>query len=120
MAKEKRQWGTGSIIQEKRGLAIRWSETVISKDGKRRRKMKYELLGDVTERKANMVLIERTAAARRRGPVLEKDMPTFKDHAARWKRDILPTYKFSVQLGHASIIDKHLVPRFGDWLVVDD
>jgi integrase len=115
--KEKRQWGTGSIIHEKLGLAIRWGETIIGVDGRPRRKMRYELLGAISERKAAEALTDRIAAARRRGPQHEQHVPTFEAHATRWKRDVLPTYKFSVQLGHASILDNHLIPRFGPWLV---
>src|SRR5690348_12188723 len=46
--KEKRQWGTGSVLHEKLGLAIRWSEYVTGKDGQRRRKMRYEFVGKVS------------------------------------------------------------------------
>ena len=42
---------------------------------------------------------------------------TFREHAARWIRDILPMYKFSVQESYRMILERHLVPRFGNALV---
>jgi integrase len=116
--KRKRTWGTGSIVEEKLGLAIRWSETIIGKDGKNRRKWKYEFLGNVSRREAEDALIDRRSQSRRAGPYEERTVPTFEAHAARWERDVLPTYeKHSVRLGHGCILKKHLVPRFGKWLV---
>jgi hypothetical protein len=34
-----------------------------------------------------------------------------------WMRDILPMYKFSVRESYKMIVEKHLIPRFGDTLV---
>ncbi len=115
-AKPKRPPGTGSIVVEKMGLAIRWPEYVIGKDAKRRRKYRYEFIGDVSERKANRILTDRIADSSRAGAQQEKEIPTFAEHAERWQRDVLPMYeKHSTRVGHAGNIHKHLVPRFGEW-----
>src|SRR5262245_49766958 len=97
----KRPPGTGSIIYEKSGLAIRWPTYVVGKDGKRRRRYRYELLGDVSERKANRILADRIAEANRTGTQTLKEIPTFVEHAERWERDILSQFKFSTRIGHA-------------------
>lgn len=114
----KRDWGSGSIVKEKRGLAIRWSVGVLQKDGRRRRKMQYEFLGAVSKQKAKQMLADRIAEARRRDlPVETGPPPTFEEHAERWKIDILPMYRYSVRVGYSSILKNHLVPEFGAWRV---
>jgi integrase len=114
----KRDWGTGSIVTEKRGLAIRWSETVLGKDGSRRRRMAYEFLGDVSRQKAKQILAARIQKNRERNIAVDQgEPPTFKDHAKRWETDILPMYRYSVRVSYASILKNHLVPQFGAWLV---
>lgn len=115
----KREWGTGSIVKESRGLAIRWSETVLQKDGTRRRKMKYEFLGPVSRQKAKQMLANRITESRRRAVVVDDPVkaPTFAEHAKRWEADILPMYRYSVRVSYSNILKNHLVPRFGAWLV---
>ena len=114
----KRDWGTGSIVKEKRGLAIRWSETVLEKDGRRHRQMTYEFLGDVSRQKAKQTLAARITENRRRNVAVDfAEPPTFADHAKRWEADILPMYRYSVRIGYSSILKNHLVPQFGAWLV---
>jgi len=114
----KRDWGSGSIVNEKRGLAIRWSETVLLKDGRRRRQMKYEFLGDVSRRKAREALAAKIDAKKKMNAAIDYgEPPTFKEHAQRWETDILPMYRYSVRISYASILKTHLVPQFGTWLV---
>lgn len=64
----KRDHGTGSIIHEKNGLAIRWAEYVIRDDGRPHRKMRYECLGIVSEEQAHAEVVKRITEARRAGP----------------------------------------------------
>lgn len=121
MAKRKRQCGTGSIVREKSGLAIRWPEYILLETGERKRKMKYEFLGDISEREASGKLIERVAQARRDPPKPIKAPLTFNEFVARWQRDILESagadtadlYKFSVRSVRSGIIRSRLVPHFG-------
>src|SRR5262245_55805292 len=69
MAKRnKRQSGTGSIVQEKSGLAILWPEYIILETGERKRKMRYEFLGSISRTEAGAKLIDRVAQARRDPP----------------------------------------------------
>ena len=114
----RREWGSGSIVKEKRGLAIRWSETVLEKDGSRRRRMMYEFLGDVSRRKARDVLAGKVEAKKKALTAIDHgEPPAFKDHAHRWETDILPMYRYSVRISYSSILKNHLVPQFGEWLV---
>jgi len=126
--KRKRQCGTGSIVREKNGLAIRWPEYVLIEDGSRKRKMRYEFLGPVSERDAGNTLTERVAQALKEGPKpLQKAPLTFKDHVARWQRDILESagedavdlYKFSVRDVRSGIIRSRLRPHFDNFPLTD-
>jgi integrase len=119
--KPKRQSGTGSIVREKLGLAIRWPEYVLLDTGERKRKMRYEFLGPVSEREAGSRLIDRVAQTRHDPPKLARLPLTFKEHAARWERDMLASagadaadlYKFSVRSVRSGVIRSRLEPRFG-------
>lgn len=128
MAKRKRQCGTGSIIHEKLGLAIRWPEYILLGDGGRKRKMRYEFLGEVSEREASTTLLERVARARRDGPKPLPKTPTlFTAHADLWQRTILESagdnaadhYKYSVRDVRAVIIRSRLKPRFGNFPLLE-
>lgn len=127
-AKPKRQCGTGSIVIEKNGRAIRWAEYHVLDAGERKRKMRYEFLGDVTEREASDALQDRLVQARRDGPKRAPQAPlTFKELAARWKRDILDSagpdaedlYKFSVRETRSIVIRTRLEPFFGSLRLPD-
>src|SRR5437667_2361399 len=115
---QRRPIGSGCIVEEGRGLAICWWEKVIGKDGPPRWVNRYEALGPVSKKKAGEVLSEKFRDSRQ-GPAVERTAVTFREHATRWRRDILPTYKHSVQLGHGNILRVHLEPKFGDRPVAD-
>lgn len=128
MAKMKRQPGTGSVIHEKLGLAIRWTEYIVGPDGKPKRKPGYEFLGDVTEQYASREAQDRSAQARRHGPIEQPlPIPTFETHAEEWKQHILKSvgggeadhYKFSVRSVRSGILKSRLIPRFGTWVLTD-
>jgi len=113
MARNRRRpYGTGSVVKEGKGYAIRWREDVIGEDGQVRREMKYKALGNVTKTEAEAELNTKINQAQK-GPVRTSKSVTFEAHAERWKRDMLPMYKHSVQLGHRNILDVHLLPKFG-------
>src|SRR5262245_49394775 len=107
-----RPYGTGVVIELKNGLAIRWRETVIL-NGVECRVMRYENLGDVTKKEAEARLAEKQTAARRQGPQVAVEIPLFREVAARYERDILSVHKFSVQVVRKTILNVHLIPRFG-------
>jgi integrase len=109
--KARRPYGTGCILEEGRGHAIRWYEVVTGSDGKTRRVKRYEALGSVSRKKAGEILAERM---RPQAPVREQITITFAEHGERWRTDILPMYKPSVRLGHGNILRVHLIPKFGD------
>src|SRR2546426_1122180 len=50
--KSRRPYGTGCILVEGRGFAIRWYEDIIGSDGKPQRVKRYEALGPVSRKKA--------------------------------------------------------------------
>jgi integrase len=106
--KEKRPYGSGCLLKIKTGWAIRWRE---EQDGKRI--MKYETLGEIPKRQASQILSDRMRAACEAKAEQPKPVISFKEHAQRWEKDILPLYKFSTRKGHKWILNTHLIPRFG-------
>jgi len=119
MARTKRPYGTGSVIALKGGTAIRWWETIVGEDGMARREMQYENLGDVTKKEAEGRLADKQHAARRNGPRRELAIPLFSEVAERYSRDILALAKFSTRTVRKTILDTHLIPRFGSMLLSD-
>ncbi len=111
--KTKRSYGTGCVIKKANGLAIRWREPLLMPDGSIRRVLKFETLGSVSKKEAVQKLQDRLAAcqAPRRGPV------TFQELASTWKATVLPMYKYSTQKGHAEILEKRLLPHFGQFRI---
>jgi len=43
----------------------------------------------------------------------------FRTLAAEWQAHVLPMYKHSTQKNHRHVLEKHLLPRFGDMPIVD-
>ena len=115
---QRRPYGSGCVIKAGRGLAIRWWEKVIGIDGQPKWVKRYEALGPISKKKAGEILSEKLRDSRR-NPKVERPSVTFREHAFRWRRDILPTYKHSVQLGHGNILQVHLEPKFGDRPIAD-
>ncbi|HYR89305.1 MAG TPA: tyrosine-type recombinase/integrase [Terriglobia bacterium] len=115
----KRAYGCGEIIELSDGRrAIRWREKHVDAKGKSRTRKRYETLGKVSISYAAKVLNEKL----RKSEVASKvhvPVVTFKEHAERWMRDILPNHKPSVRLGCAGVLKSHLIPRFGDVTVND-
>ena len=60
--KSRRPYGSGCIVQEGRGLAIRWYESIIGADGKPAKVRKYEALGEVSLKNAAKILAGKTEA----------------------------------------------------------
>ena len=58
--RSRRPYGTGCVIREGRGLAIRWYETIVGADGELRKVKRYEALGAVSMKKAGEILAEKT------------------------------------------------------------
>jgi integrase len=109
--KSRRPYGTGCILQEGRGLAIRWYETIIDAEGKLQKVKRYEALGAVSRKRAAEILADKTTEVQQ--PLPEPTTITFAEHAEKWRHDILPTYKPSVRIGHGGILRVHLIPKFG-------
>lgn len=112
MARMKRQYGTGCLMQRGRGWAIRWRETVVGQDGSRVKKLRYENLGEVTRKHALQELAQRMAVAG--VPTKAAPRVTFLELAAHWQAQVLPMYKHSTQKNHRHILTKHLTPHFGE------
>ena len=93
--KSRRPYGTGCILQEGRGRAIRWYENIIGADGKLKKVKKYEALGAVSLKKAAEILADKTRVQQ---PLPEPTTTTFAEHAEKWRHNILPTYKPSVRI----------------------
>src|SRR5580765_8987280 len=63
MARTKRQYGSGCLLKRGRGWAIRWRELEIAPDGKKRKVLRYEALGEVSRKRASDTLNQRMSAA---------------------------------------------------------
>ena len=112
MTRSKRQYGSGCLLKRGRGWAIRWREMEIAPDGTRRRAQRYETLGEVTRKQASDTLAQRMANANGSQPT--RSQVVFRTLAAEWQAHVLPMYKHSTQKNHRHILEKHLLPRFGD------
>jgi integrase len=119
MAHTKRQYGTGSLFKEGRGWAIRWRELEIAPDGTIKKRSCYEALGLISRGEAAEILRKKLAAAGgSNGPT--RSRVTFRTLAGQWEVDVLPTkYKRSTQKNHRHIMEKHLIPRFGELALSD-
>ncbi len=118
MARSKRQYGSGCLLKRGRGWAIRRRETEIAPDGTTRRVLRYETLGQVSRRHAGDLLAQRlVAAGNSKAPV--RSRVAFRTFASEWQAHVLPMYKHSTQKNHRHILEKHLLPRFGDKPIVE-
>src|SRR5947209_1667922 len=113
--KIKRKYGSGEVVKSGSGLAIRWREPILMPDGTIKCRRRYLALGEISSKEAARRLAEKLVES---GSAKEP-IPnvTFREHAAKWIRDILPMYKFSVRESYKMTLEKHLIPRFGDTLV---
>src|SRR6266852_5848856 len=119
MARRKRQYGSGSLFKEGRGWAIRWRELEIAPDGTIKKRLCYEALGNIPRAEAGEILRRKVAeSGSRDGPT--RSRVTFRTLAQQWEVDVLPTkYKHSTQKNHQHIMEKHLIPRFGELALCD-
>jgi integrase len=113
MARRKRQYGTGFLKKTRRGWVIRWRETEIAPDGTQRKVLRYETLDEVTRKQASDTLAQRVAAGDN-GRKPTRSLVAFRTLAAEWQAHVLPMYKPSTQKNHRHILQKHLLPQFGD------
>ncbi len=118
MARMKRQYGSGCLLKRGKGWAIRWREKEIAPDGTARRALRYETLGPMSRKDAADILAQRLAAAgSSRAPV--RSRVAFRTFASEWQAHVMPMYKHSTQKNHRHILEKHLLPRFGDMPIVE-
>ena len=85
----------------------------IAPDGTRRKVQRYEALGEVTRKQASDTLAQRMATGDN-GSKPTRSRVVFRVLAAEWQAHVLPMYKHSTQKNHRHILEKHLLPRFGD------
>jgi integrase len=114
MARKRRQYGSGCLIRKGGGWAIRWRELEIGPDGNIRKRLRFEALGQCPRAEAGETLRRKIAeAGERKTPT--RSRVSFRTLADQWLADVLETkYKRSTQKNHRHILEKHLVPRFGD------
>jgi integrase len=113
MARSKRQYGSGCLLRRGKGWAIRWREIEIAPDGKRKKVLRYEALGEVTKKHASDTLAQKVAAAGN-SKATTRSRITFGTLTNEWLATVAPMYKQSTQKNHRHIVKKHLSPRFGD------
>ncbi len=114
MARKRRQYGSGCLIAKGGGWAIRWRELEIAPDGRIRKRLRFEALGKIPRAEAVEKLRRKIAeAGKRKTPA--RSRVSFRTLADQWLADVLETkYRRSTQKNHRHIMEKHLVPRFGD------
>ena len=117
MARKRRQYGSGCLLKRGRGWAIRWRELEIAPDGTVRNALRYQALGNISAGEAHEILACKVGGAR--SPVPTRSRVTFRTLVDQWETNVLPMYKHSTQRNHRHIVDKHLVPRFGDVALSD-
>ena len=78
---------------------------------------RYETLGEVTRKQASDTLAQRMAEGNN-GRTTRPHV-AFRTLAAEWQAHVLPMYKHSTQKNHRHILDKHLLPRFGDMAIAE-
>ena len=105
--------GPTSALQMLSSLARCQTRVKISPDGKRRRVQRYEALGEVTRKQASDTLAQRMAAGDN-GSHAPRSREAFRTLAAEWQAHVLPMYKHSTQKTDRHILERHLLPRFGD------
>jgi integrase len=113
MARTKRQYGSGCLLKRGRGWAIRWREMEIAPDGTAKRALRYETLGRISRGEAREILAQRIATAGN-SKTPTRSRVTFRTLASNWQAHVLPMYKHSTQKNHRHILQKHLLPHFGD------
>jgi integrase len=97
---------------------IRWRELEIAPDGTKRKALRYESLGEVTRKQASDTLAQRMAVGNNSNKPVRSRV-AFRSLAAEWQAHVLPMYKHSTQKNHRHILEKHLLPRFGDMAIAD-
>lgn len=113
MARKRRTYGTGCLLQKGKGWAIRWREPEIGRDGIRRLGLRYESLGEISRKEAADILAQRVAACTLSKACGRSRVP-FRKIAEHWRKSVVPMYKHSTQKNHIHNLEKHLLPRFGD------
>jgi integrase len=117
MARRRRQYGSGCLLKRGRGWAIRWRELEIAPDGTTKKVLRYEALGNISRGEAAEILTQKLATAGTKIPT--RSRVTFSALGSEWKATVLPMYKQSTQKNHRHILEKHLIPRFGEKAVTD-
>jgi integrase len=113
MAQKRRQYGSGCLLEKRKGWAIRWREWEIAPDGTRKRVLRYETLELISRREAARTLAQKVAAASS-ATRPARSRVTFRTLANEWQTTVLPMYKHSTQKNRRFMLSKHLLPRFGE------
>jgi len=71
----------------------------------------------MSRRDAADILAQKLAAAGHKGPV--RSRVTFRTLVNEWQATVLPMYKHSTQKHRRFMLQKHLLPRFGDKAVCE-
>jgi integrase len=94
---------------------MRWREWEIAPDGTKVKVLRYERLGEISRKEAVEKLAQRLVTAGTDGPM--RSRVTFRTIADDWEAHVMPMYKHSTQKNHRHILQKHLLPRFGDMTI---
>lgn len=109
----KRTYGTGCLFLKEKGWAIRWRAPEFGPDGRTQQGLFYEFLGPMSRREAMDVLAQRVATAGNNKGI-SRSRVSFRLIAAQWQKTMVPMYKHSTKKNHVNILERHLLPRFGD------
>src|SRR2546422_2802281 len=122
----RRRYQTGCLLvrgKRRKMWVARWREDVIRPDGTPGRVLRSEVLGPVSEiptRRAARQLLNTHLQPFNQGRCRPQSTITFAGFVAEhFEPVVLPTFKFSTRQGYASMLRKHLLPRFGDERLCD-
>ena len=91
MARTKRQYGSGCLLRRKGGWVIRWRETEMGPDNRKRRILRYENLGDISRKQAGDILTQRIVSAGTKR-IISRVALTFRELVNQWQATVLPMF----------------------------
>ena len=111
-----RQWMS---TQTRKGVGDTLAGDRNRSDGKRKKVLRYEALGDVTRKIASDTVARKLVDAGEHTTTPMRSRITFRTLVSEWETSVMPMYKHSTQVHRRFMLKKHLLPRFGDLAICD-
>ena len=113
----RRRYQKGSLALEGNRWVLRWREDEVNADGGIKRVLRYQTIGTIDElptqriaqRQAEQIISKVNALTAQPGRTIR-----FADFVVRWKANVLPGRKPSVQRQKLGHLNRYLLPEFGE------